>query len=417
MHYSVIIFSILAYCCSAAGRSQIFKHSEMVFSDALPVQFWDINCQTYNEKLNDGVHYRCFCQPWQCDDEIIIQFQDNPNTSFSLVVYEEDELREAIEFDEIASGLYQLTFTPTADDSPEYCDSFIQLRIRQNAGEEGVSLPSLSDFTNDGGSGDPWTLGATPSIATSALGTSSEGLIEDFAFIPGVQYTLVVNFTNTNNTAGLFTVAVSDSSDVVQFSESTSGGGTGANVSDALIFTATASTTRIRITLTFAGSSQTTTITSLVGTRSIGTEQELAKSDCLHILTEHKNTVYASYTYHRNYAGLVYSDISPAIVFKIRIPAIFFHQRFPEEDETILLTDQVVTLNGTMRKQRLLETDYLPYYFHEKIMLILKQNVEIFDFTWVKQEAYQITEGNRKSPLKIAKVWLSRQDFVQRNVL
>lgn len=390
----------------------------MVFSDALPVQFWDINCQTHNEHQPDGVHYRCFCQPWQCDDEIIIQFQDDPGVNFSLVVYEDDVERETIEFDEISSGLYQLTFTPTSDDSPEYCDSFIQLRIQKNAGFQPETLPDLNTWLTGGPGDDPWTLGSAPSVSLGAT-DESEYLYVDFAFIEGLEYSISFNYTGVNTFVRQGVVNILDSSfNVIWSPVGTHLLSDGTNDSDDFTFTATSAMTRIGIkisqTVILAGSA---TINSVSATRSIGVDQEVAKSDCLHIATEHKNTVYASYTYHRNYAGLVYSDISPAIVFKIRIPAIFFHQRFPEEDETILLTDQVVTLNGTMRKQRLLETDYLPYYFHEKIMLVLKQNVEIFDFTWVKQDGYELVEGDRRSPARKAKVWLSRQDFVQRNIL
>jgi hypothetical protein len=417
MYYLFINFFILA-SLFLNGRSHIFKTPEMVFSDALPVQFWPVNCQTHNEHQPAGVHYRCFCQPWQCDDEIIIQFQDDPGISFSLLVFEGEDQREAIEFDEISTGVYQLTFTPTSDDSPEYCDSFIQLKIQSNAGFQPEALPDLDTWLT-GGPGDvPWTLGATPSISLGAT-DDSEYLYVDFAFIEGVEYSISFNYTGTNTFVRQGEVDILDSGFNVLWSDpGVHSLSDGTNDSDAFTFTAIAGMTRIgiRISQTVILAA-TVTINSVSATRSIGVDTILAKTDCLHILTEHKNTVYASYSYHRNYAGLIYSDISPAIVFKIRIPAIFFHQRFPEEDETILLTDQIVTLSGTMRKQRLLSVDYVPYYFHEKIMLILKQNVEIFDFTWVKQEAYQITEGDRRSPWKKANVYLSRQDFVQRNVL
>lgn len=423
MHYLFINFSILA-SLFLNGRSHIFKTPEMVFSDALPVQFWPVNCQTHNEHQPDGVHYRCFCQPWQCDDEIIIQFQDDPGISFSLLVFEEEDQREAIEFDEISTGVYQLTFTPTSDDSPEYCDSFIQLKIQQNAGTQAVILPDLDEWltSSDSGGSPDWTLGANPTVsivgASAGSPITTENLYVDFSFTPGVNYTLDFIFTRVTDSGTdnprVATLKITDSSFNTQFSESISAVD-GPNPIQ-IIFTANASSQRIAFIYT-SGKDITLTAESIEGSRQLGVDTILAKTDCLHILTEHKNTIYASYSYHRNYAGLIYSDISPAIVFKIRIPAIFFHQRFPEEDETILLTDQIVTLSGTMRKQRLLSVDYVPYYFHEKIMLILKQNVEIFDFTWVKQEAYQMTEGDRRSPWKKANVYLSRQDFVQRNVL
>jgi hypothetical protein len=77
-----------------------------------------------------------------------------------------------------------------------------------------------------------------------------------------------------------------------------------------------------------------------------------------------------------------------------------------------------VTLNGTVRKQRQLDVDYVPYYFHEKLKLILKhQLLTVFNRQWVKQEAYEIQDGDRRWPVKKAKCWLSERDFVQRNIL
>jgi hypothetical protein len=119
-----------------------------------------------------------------------------------------------------------------------------------------------------------------------------------------------------------------------------------------------------------------------------------------------------------NFAGLVYVGSSPEPEFYIRVPAIFFHQRFPEEDEVMELSTSLATLNGTLRKQRLLDVDYVPYYFHEKLKFVLKhQTVTIFSRQWVKQEVYEIVEGDRRWPVKKAKCWISEKDFVHRNVL
>jgi hypothetical protein len=66
----------------------------------------------------------------------------------------------------------------------------------------------------------------------------------------------------------------------------------------------------------------------------------------------------------------------------------------------------------------LLDTDYLPYYFHEKIKLMLKhQFVTIYNKFWTKQESYDIQEGNRMHPERKAKCWISEQEYMQRSVL
>jgi hypothetical protein len=116
--------------------------------------------------------------------------------------------------------------------------------------------------------------------------------------------------------------------------------------------------------------------------------------------------------------GLIYADISPDVDFNLRVPAIFFHQRFPKEEETILLSTSMVSANSVIRRQRLLDVDYVPYYFHEKLNLILQhQFVNIYSREWVTQEAYEIVEGNRQWPVKKGKIYLSEKEFVMRNVL
>lgn len=416
MYHRIVILALL-FLVPGKSNSSIFLRSPMEISDALPVQLWLTGCETYNEHETPGVHHVCFCQPWECDDEIKLQFTDAPGSNFSLLIYDDQEQPlDSIDIDEISSGVYQVSFIPS-ETSPEVCDKLIQLRIQQNAGSQGISLPDLDEWLNDGGAGTPWILGINPSIDTTVLGTSSERLYVDYAFTIGVEYTIIVNFTNTNGTAGLFTVGVSDSSFNVQFSESTSAAGAGANQSDPLIFVATADTTRVYMSLSFVGSTNTTTINSTAATEQTGSDVIVAKSDCLDI-KDHPESILLSYSNHRNFAGIQYELSSPEEIFYIRIPSVFYHERYPEEDEVIELSSSLVTLNGTVRKQRRLETDYMPYYMHEKLKLILKhQTLEIFNRAWIKQEAYEILEGDKRWPVKMARCWLSERDFVHRNII
>lgn len=418
MYRKIIILAIIFSLSLGKTSSRNFLNSAMQISDALPVQFWLTGCATFNEHFAPGVHHKCYCAPWECDDEIKIQFKDDPSQNFSLEVYDiEEQLLATFPFEEILVGVYEFNLN-LAEDSPDVCDQLIKLKIKRNQGLQGITIPALTTWQNSGGAGDPWTLGSTPSIATTFSGTTSEGLYVDYGFIPGVTYNITVNFSCTNSVLGLFTVSVTDGSDVVQFSQSTSGGSSGDNIADTLSFVATSSTTRIRIGLSFSGATNTTIIQSVQGQRSIGDAENVAHTDCLDIRQNHEQSILLTYSNHRNFAGLVYANSSPSAEFTIRIPAIFYHQRFPEEDEVMELSSELVTLSGTVKKQRLLDTDYIPYYFHEKLKLILKHQIlTVFNKQWVKQEAYEITEGNRQGPLKKAKCYLSEKDFVHRNVL
>lgn len=262
----------------------------MLFSDAQPVQFWQIECDTYNQHVHDGVFHRCFCQPWNCDDPIVIQAVDTDSSpaqekDISLIIRDEnDSFLQEIPFEvdlthsDEDTIIYNLSFIPS-ELSPSLCDQKVRFLV----------------YDND---------------------------LEDF----------------------------------------------------------------------------------------------IAHSDCHQITSSTPNTILAEYYNHLNVFGLYYQDFEPK--FYLRIPAIFFHQRFPEEEEVIELTSELVTVNGSMRRQRLLDTDYLPYYFHEKIKLMLKhQYVKIFNKLWAKQDSYEIQDGNRMYPEKKAKCWLSEKEYLQRNVL
>lgn len=145
---------------------------------------------------------------------------------------------------------------------------------------------------------------------------------------------------------------------------------------------------------------------------------EIAYTDCLDVTTAPGCTVLIEYSNSRNFAGITYENQSPDISFSIRVPAVFIHERFPEEDEPIELPNSLLTLNSTMKAQRLLDTAYMPYYMHRKIQLILMhQFLTIEEQSWVKQDPYEVQEGDRRWPLKKAKCYLSEKNFVQRNIL
>jgi len=288
--YNCLKFSILALLFLSCREDNVSHIWLMVSSDAQPVQFWPLECNTYNQQESQGVHHKCFCQPWKCSDEIKFQFTEtsdtSPDTPDDLEISVKDESGNVLltlPFDVVDAGtrfVYSLSIIPE-ELSPEICDEQIQ-------------------------------------------------------------------FVVTNTTQGT----------------------------------------------------------------------PLFQSDCQNISTEQDNTILINYSNHRNVFGLMYGFESPEIDFNLRIPAIFFHQRFPKEEEVMQLTSSLVSQNSVVRKQRLMDIDYVPYYFHEKINLVLQhQFISIINREWVTQEAYEIPEGDRRWPVKKGKIYLTEKDFVMRNVL
>lgn len=430
--YNSVKISILATLflyCQEVNAKRDLCHS-MVFSDAQPVQFWLSECDTYNQHVNDGIFHKCFCQPWQCDDEIKIQFTDNG------------------------------TSTET----------------------EAIVLPALNLWTSVSTDGDqiPWNLGASPDVDLPATGAldlkGSEYLYVEYGFIAGRTYSLSLDFTRVTNSGAsnprTASLTILDDSYATQFYNSISASNGSNTVT--IDFTATEDCTGVGFRYV-SGSDVTITVDDVSGTASVGntfvlsirdesgdeimqlpfdsfdngntfvynlafipseTSPEICEqlvqfviidettgtprgqSDCQDIRTNQPNTILSNYRNHRNIFGLVYEDQSPDLDFNLRIPAIFYHQRFPKVEETMELSESLVSLNSTIRRQRRMDVDYVPYYFHEKIeLMLMHQFVTIYGKEWVTQEEYEISEGNKMSPLKMGRIYLSEKEFVQRNVL
>jgi hypothetical protein len=143
-------FTIFA-CSLLCGNTGIHQKCKLILPDALPVQFWPANCDTFNEKEVDGVFSRCFCQPFNCSDEIVLQFTDTANTTYNLVIIDSaDTVLNTITFSKVQSGSvwrYYTNFTPSTL-NPDLCDAQVQFRI-ERASEEILSY-------TDGGSTTGW---------------------------------------------------------------------------------------------------------------------------------------------------------------------------------------------------------------------------------------------------------------------
>lgn len=440
MRKLLFILALLFAGCSEENPEKIQCFS-MILSDALPVQFWLNNCETYNEKQVCGINHFCFCQPFECNDEIKVQFTD----TFTDYVTEE-------------------VIVP-------------------------ITFPALSTWltTSISASWVNWTLGSNPSvnITYSSLTTNySEYLYTDYDFDDGKTYSVTFNFTRTEYTGfgapSVFILLLDGANNVIDQQQYlvTS---TGSN-SRTHTFTATEAMTRIAFRTGSFASNYSMTVTSVSGTRtdtittypdpvnyslniidedsveieSIPFTAQLladsfayvytaswtpidsdvcnskvafqientddstivAKTDCIEIRESWECTNVITYSNNRNYAGLAYTDVSPDQQFSIRVPSRFFHEQNPEEDELMQLSSSFINTSSTIQAKKLFEVIHAPYYWHRKLQLIFKHSyVEIDDQVWIKQDGYEINEGNKRASLKSAQVWLTEKDNLQRNVL
>ena len=136
----------------------------------------------------------------------------------------------------------------------------------------------------------------------------------------------------------------------------------------------------------------------------------IAYSDCLDVRVAHSETKLISYTNENDFANISYS-ISPRPVFNIRVQAQFFKERAPEENESEDQSDSnVVKLSGSVKAQKLLQVEPLPYFMHYIMKLILQHNfISIDSEEWTKEENYDQKELNDKYPMELATVWLTQK--------
>lgn len=392
----------------------------MTISDALPVQFWSASAETYNEKEVSGVFRKCFCQPWECTDEIKVQFTAATQKEYWLAISDSDgNALGGIEFSEVAEGVYSASFTP---ETYEACDKLIQLQVFDTTGES--EILSNASFTTELS---PWVDESTPDAWSWRTGNRAEAafvgpdelspnLAQSIGDKPAGWYKIEYHVDNNDVNPSTFFMDVYNDGVLVQsVIEQTQPAAVSPTFDYVGIVYIEGVFDKIKLRAMYDGFGSTFYLEDI----SLKRATEIAKSDCLNVKTAQDETVLITYSDNKSYASLQYSAISPDPEFNIRIPATFFHERFPEESEVIELSNsRSIQLNGQVKAQRLLEIGHMPYYMHRKMKLILKhQFVTIDDQDWVQSEAYELIDSNRRTPNRKANVWLDEKDFIIRNVL
>lgn len=62
----------------------------MEISDSIPIQFWINGQETFNENPECGLTEVCFCQPFNYNDNIVLQFTDDSERDYGLRIYDVD---------------------------------------------------------------------------------------------------------------------------------------------------------------------------------------------------------------------------------------------------------------------------------------------------------------------------------------
>lgn len=430
-------------------------HNSVTVSPASPVQFWPVDCQTFNEKEVCGIYHRCYCQPWQCDDQIKIQFTDEDFTKdYRLRV--RSELGAIIDtFDFGKTVLYRTVET----DLSFFNNSFeVSIFGWDQIGSGSFGTGQLFTWNNPSSARSD---GQAANLSeTAAIGQDREDANRPW---PPGDYTVTIRATNSSvgGMAPLTQQLAVYASDIISSegsSVSYTGTGTwdvGAGTIERTIeFTLASEKEFIWFEFFKSGPSSgyevVFTIDSItldefppteevtdsgvwdytleltdycdekISLEIIDSEDNIIlRSDCLEVKEEHACTNLIEYSNNRNFAGLVYTDVSPAPSFTIRVKSIFFHEEYPQEDFVMELTSGIEKTSGVVTAQRKFSVDRVPYYMHKKLILVFEhQNILIDDVYWTKQEKYEMIDNQKETtPMKKGEVLLTMRDFVQRSVL
>lgn len=447
----IIILLLLFSCAKEEVKNQCACKTcfNMTISDSIPIQFWLNGVETFNEKVVCGLaKQECFCQPFNCDDEITIQFQDTEYDAYSLSILDSTETElTVLDFEEIATGVWQVSFTPSELSSPAICENvafkIIAYELFDNGDFESGSgtITSSSELdwyqVGDGGVGS-WSYG-------DYLGDGSTyvSLNTSVSASPKTIVALRHNFKQITPTARTINYNIRSGARSTSFGSWTGGSVEAVYFKNGVETATQVITASLAANTTYSGSFITSeTDFDVIGIRvkwtssgspfvgqneiyildfsiqNFNEDIELAKSDCIDLKESHDCTELISYTNSTDFDDIDYESGSPAPTFYLRIPAMFHEEENPQTQEDSELSNGViVTRRQTIQEKRLLDTGYLPNYMHKKIQKVLMHETIVIDDTqWKRRDAYE-ANPIKKYNLKRATVLLTKYNSIERNTI
>lgn len=415
-------------------------------SNALPVQFWDESEETFNEEEVCGVQQICWCLPWNCDDEIPFQFTDTFTSGGEEEVTEDaglPDLDQGNSVDVISNatdawieGVNPSITFPVVPNLTQQISEYLIYDYPFIAGDqyEINVLVSLSSLINVGFFSF-YILDASNNVVYSDSGTATELVNYTLQFIaPSFAAKYAIRLERTSIGAGSSKTYTIDSitatrtysvpapppdpldyklliynseSELVETLDF-----------DAVLINDFTYLYALNIVPSVYGICNDQIIFKILD-NSASPSQVIKKSDCQSIKTSHLCTKVIEYSNNRDFNNLVFAGYSPIQGMRIRIPAKFYDElNDAEQQDTELSNGEIVRRYNKLEEKRKLEVGFVPHYIHRKIQLILMHdNVEIDNKSWIRRETYEKVEGNRNYPFKRGNVWLHDKNFIKENQL
>lgn len=431
---------ILALILAACSETEIEKCTDL-FSDANPVKFWPIDCDTYNEKSSCGIRSKCYIHKWRCDVPFRFQFSSTENSNYVLKGYSNESLvynepinkfTPSVVEGNIFNGTW--LWSQSSDGVPSVVKQHDWETLYSIFDPAGVKV-TFSTFTSPFlASGSKYKtfdlsvydLSSFTTIPISFYASMLKGNVpvptlqgririqllsgvdvtyeQDIILsVPTTQYTLNIPITGTPTMIRFMALGTSD------------------------VYTVNVTSFRTNFpvfekTYIYSGDlipEEEGLCESKVNFIIEKDGVPVLKTDDYHFTNQGCFTVF-EYWNNRNAFGIWYDlPISPSVKFYLPITSIFFHESFEGIDNAIDLISTTVKTSSELKSKRQLEIDYAPYYIHRTIQYMLNHSSILADnISWVKENEYEILEiSDRTYPFKKAFVLLTESDSVIRNVL
>lgn len=418
----------------------------MNVSDSNPIQFWPEDEAVYNDQVADGIDFVPYKYEHPCSVPVVLQSVEavDPDVSLRILDCEGEEI-DTLEFEKTSIG--------GVEGSDEVTDTIHFTNFNAWTGRaEDVALVD-------------WVAGPNRVLLSGTnVDKSSEQLFLDYLFVPGKIYTITFNLSGIISGGGSFAtfkniISITDDAFNDQFTElvdvvSISG-------STQITFTATEECKKIAIqfhivTIGFKSTQiipnsydieevtpavpATPPIYSIYDLSFLPSDYSLCdtsvrfellkngvldwKSDIIKFSTTPRKGTLIAYKGYKNFDGIYYNESSDYRY--IWIPGVFFHQRNPTEQKSIELSNsRLINTASALRKQKMLSISDTTDYMHTKIQSILAHaaigSLQIQEVEWSVEEDYELTQrspnGVDSYPLKPAKTYLTRRNYVKRNAL
>lgn len=399
-------------------------------SDSIPIQFWDVNDETFNEEVVCGLNRQeCYCQVFDYQDFIGIQIYSDAgaNLLYQLAIYDSTDTEEAWLPFAFVSSTY-LAITPFQWGSIDTVSFKITTRLI-NGAFDSPGAPWYNDagaHTGIGVGTVTWTFAGGLALSGSVGAfAKSKGLIQKLNFPIGTRaYT--INFEVKTNSGNISFVLFDDLGNALYIfngaaapGESPRSNGPENYIVGTYSITRTLTTTRIYgfIGVQVGGDG--------IGNRSVEissitiTPEPITvfkKSDCIQFKAGPDCTKLISYTNSSNFDGINY-ETAPITLY-CRFPALMYKSKNPKEQEDLELSNGVVvTLRSSIQQKKMFEHGFIPDYMVLKFQKILMhETVTIDGIQWKQRDPYDDKQVDKYN-LKPGAVLLTKYNSVEKNTI